>query len=124
MNEKTLKALKESIEHWKRLAKGTEGEDYGGPECALCKKFNHFVNENIPLEDSCKGCPVFQKTGEKYCRDTPYELIETEEDSYTHRSDFIKTEVFQLLAQEEVKFLESLLPNDHLPLPSDSSPTA
>lgn len=62
-----LKALDASIAHWNRLATNTAtiGERPSAHHCALCQKFNKS-------DGACKGCPVVHKTGQPYCRSTPY----------------------------------------------------
>lgn len=60
MNE-VLRALKESIEHWKDLKKTLKQALVR--ECALCDLFH---------ADDCKGCPICLKTGAILCRTTPY----------------------------------------------------
>ena len=84
MNKKTLKALKGSIEKWEKIVAG-EGIDLGTVNCPLCQIF-------VVPKDSCEGCPVMEKTGESDCYGSPY---------YDHRPDS---------AQDELDFLESLLP--------------
>lgn len=106
MNEKTRTALEESIEHWKEIERG-EGVDLGTYSCALCMEFRtHFA------EPDCKGCPVAQKTGRRYCYDSPYsewdnamERLGRQMDDYNRVVD---TPELVKLARAERKFLESL----------------
>ena len=60
--DKTIQALKDSIKHWENLRDGTE-TGYSDNECALCGFFFDY---------GCVDCPIWKKTGEKYCRETPY----------------------------------------------------
>lgn len=110
MKPKTLKALRESIAHWDRLASGTRKPDelIGVSGCALCELFW----ESHP-ETSCLGCPVLERTGQKCCNGTPYndvqQLIKPAEDEEGY-----DTPAFKEAAMRELEFLRSLLPEDHL----------
>lgn len=93
MKERTLTALKESIQKWERRAAGDHNGKLGVNGCPLCQI--HNVSYNV--EKNCLGCPVFERTGKRHCIDTPY---------YTYaRGD--RTDAN---AQAEVDFLKSLLP--------------
>jgi hypothetical protein len=96
-----MKALEESIEHWKdNVALAKSGKLIGiSPRfCALCLLF---------LNGRCVGCPVFKRTGQLYCRGTPYD-----------KAAFLREYLFQgkesdrrgliQACEEEVAFLESL----------------
>ena len=98
MDAKTLTALKESIEHWRRLADGTnrKGEETGPRSCALCMAFA-VGRDSI---NKCDGCPVSVKTGMKDCRNTPYYAAEA----------VFGAPTFRAAARKELEFLESLLP--------------
>lgn len=103
MNTKTLKALKQSIAHWKRMEAGRRkrGEGIGIRHCALCKEFL----------GPCFGCPVEQRTGESNCIGTPY--VPAWNAAYKNgsnsRPDFSSMQ-FHAAAKKERRFLESLLP--------------
>lgn len=97
MNAKTLKALRGSIAKWQAIVDGT-GVDEGNKNCPLCQRFVYFwFGYKKPIAKMCVGCPVYEKTGKKGCRNTPY-------DDYAYGSDSIKN------AQAELDFLKSLLP--------------
>ena len=104
MEKKTLKALKGSIQKWKKIVKGT-GVDKGYVNCPLCQLF--YKEENL-IGKLCLGCPVMEKTGHPNCQKTPYvDYIKfgfeyTDSDS----PDSLK------YAKKELKFLESLLPKE------------
>src|ERR1700687_4713999 len=77
-------ALRESIKKWQAIVLflennkknefgfGERGPGVGEGECALCHIYNsnpsHYENSN-----DCVGCPVYEKTGQKYCEGTSYE---------------------------------------------------
>ena len=86
MNKETLQALEESIKHWQEDPGPFEGQN-----CALCKRFGSQCEKLITRE----RCPVYEETGLRGCGDTPYLFTPTP-------------------AQQgkEVKFLQSLLPDD------------
>ncbi len=56
--------LEISIQKWQDIVDGT-GTDEGIYNCALCYKY-------LQIENDCKRCPIYEKTGEKACRGTPY----------------------------------------------------
>lgn len=94
----TLEALRGSIAKWERVV-AQETRDLGTDNCPLCLLFHadHFSEDDwSDGRECCLGCPVFEATGRKGCRGTPY-------DDY---SDTGKTEH----ALAEVGFLKSLLP--------------
>jgi len=104
VNKTTLEALKKSIEKWEKIV-AEEGEDRGGENCALCELF---------AEDECVGCPVYAKTGKTDCKGTPYK------DWHEHQRDHfyeleeplvVRCPKCKEIAQKEVEFLKSLLPN-------------
>lgn len=104
MNAETIAALEDSISAWKLKIEVQSWEDIRiGPEaCPLCQIF--FYEEN-----RCRGCPVYEKTGEEGCVDTPFE------DAYRVYEEWFETggnasivEQWARVAQREVEFLESL----------------
>jgi len=104
MKKETLEALEKSIEKWEKIVAG-KGEDRGRDDCALCKLFR---------KESCVGCPVYAKTGHLGCRGTPYVRWVNHHD-YKHFDE--SSEIYEIecseckrLAQEELEFLKSLLP--------------
>lgn len=101
MNEKTLKALKASIRHWERMAKGRpiRGEEPSGEYCALCKLFPASAYDH-----GCGPCPVMQRTGKCGCKGTPF---------FEAQYAFLcgqYSQKFQSAAGKELDFLKSLLP--------------
>ena len=66
MNAETLEALNKSIEHWNRLATGTQEprEQIYSDDCALCEMFS---KPSMPVDEQCKECPVHLATGRKHC---------------------------------------------------------
>lgn len=95
MNKKTLIALKNSIEHWRRFETGTRkrGERIGSKDCALCglflkRRFIAGVN----------------------CRNTPYEAIESIARKFQCSDEMYNSPEFLAAAKAEREYLESLLP--------------
>jgi hypothetical protein len=109
MDPHTLKALQESIAHWDRLASGNRKyrENVDVDACALCRKFNTPVKDP---ELKCACCPVFQKTGLKFCLGTPFPAAEKLSD--TDELSPLDTDEFREAAQDELEFLKSLLPKE------------
>jgi hypothetical protein len=107
MTRQAYNALKESIQHWKRLSESKRfpNEFIGSGNCALCIEF---------LNDwSCKGCPVFQAKQMPCCHGTPYQQIATfiSNNNISARGHalYVNPE-FLKLAKLELTFLERLLP--------------
>ena len=92
MTEKTLTALKGSIEKWEEVV-ARAGEDRGSPPCPLCTLFLR--------NDRCYGCPVMEKTHEHGCYGTPYISFCQDSGRGTKNKEYAKA---------ELKFLKSLLP--------------
>lgn len=105
MTATALKALKASIEHWKRLATGKrkQDEDIGVSHCALCLEF---------ITTYCRDCPVKKKTGLWYCEGTPYHEVNDvrEHEVYDLGKHGLNSKPFKRAAKKELKFLQSLLP--------------
>lgn len=103
MEEKTLEALKESIENWKlnSMARHLYDIKMGPRSCALCQLFHPNHSEEL----GCCGCPVREKTGQPFCRDTPYREA-------LFARDLRDLSAFREAANKEVLFLESLLPKE------------
>jgi len=104
MKKETLEALEKSIEKWEKIVSG-EGEDRGSNNCALCKLF---------IKKKCIGCPVYTKTKTPDCGGTPYEYW-LHHQANNHLYDFlefyiVKCPECKVLAQKELEFLKSLLP--------------
>lgn len=105
MTPQALKALKESIAHWERLTAGALGETHGADHCPLCKAFNKaWFTTGEPMSNDCKGCPVKERTGKSYCRNTPWDAID---DDLCLEEGTVE---FRALAVVELDFLKSLLP--------------
>ena len=100
MDPKTLEALRASIAHWKENEQVTDIDDakLGSKHCALCKLFH---------SQYCEGCPVFERTGEDSCSNTPYRAA-----AWAVSKPASDLEAFRLAAKAEREFLESLLPPD------------
>lgn len=98
MDERTLTALKESIVKWEKRAAGDHYGNLGCSSCPLCRLFHSEFRTDD--EESCTGCPIFEKTEEDYCNLTPY-IAYTRNNSDKNAKlmlDFLKS----LLPVEEV----------------------
>jgi hypothetical protein len=104
MDKKALKALKGSIKKWEGIVSG-KGIDKGSENCPLCKLFYSGI-------DYCSLCPIYQKTGDEHCQNTPYiawvDHLESEHNCVEDLS--IQCPTCKRLAEKELKFLKSLLP--------------
>ena len=113
MNKETFEALKKSIEKWEKIV-AEKGKDLGSDNCALCGLF-------ATKDRKCVGCPVYMKTGEPLCRETPY-IDWLKHHAYRHFNVLlgdcnimftpcvVECPTCKELAQEELEFLKSLLP--------------
>ena len=101
MKARALKALKQSIAHWKEMRDDPACSKPITSNCALCKLF--FLREN-----RCDGCPVAEKAEQPNCNGTPYLK------AYQAWNQLGKTEAslakWRAEATKEIEFLESLLP--------------
>ena len=102
MTDQALAALKESIDHWRRMAEGRaeNGETPGGKDCPLCRIF-----ASAPCWHGCAGCPVSEMTRCSNCKETPWLAANLSFNQHGPTSDH-----FKAAAQKELAFLESLLP--------------
>lgn len=105
MDAKTLEALEGSIGKWAGIVGGTD-VDYGRTNCSLCSSFRMDSPD-------CGGCPVKEKTKLQYCAGSPYEdwFEHVEEHSRYYPYKVNCSECLRL-AQAELDFLKSLLPED------------
>jgi len=108
VDDRTLAALDASILHWERnaVAKKPDDASCGPDDCALCDVFNDGSFE------TCRGCPVFERTGEALCADTPYVKAHNAYKNWVwavYDKDAPGAE-FRALALEEAEFLRSLRP--------------
>lgn len=90
----TAEALELSIKHWEENAAVQNFSDaaISSRNCALCAKFFDYA---------CVGCPVYERTGYKVCKSTPYvEACDLKFNGTLER--------FKIAAQKEVEFLKSL----------------
>lgn len=107
MNTEARKALEGSIAKWERIVNGT-GVDKGHENCPLCREF---------YGHGCRGCPVQEHTGRMECGGTPY-VAWRRHQLYDHSGILLPRKIppdcpdCQRLAQAEVDFLVSLLPEE------------
>ena len=108
MNEDTLLALWESIEHWQENVLDPSNASIYAEDCPLCHRFG---NECERLRFSCTAnlggfelCPVSECTGERYCLGSPWCEVE----DCLHDSSHEK---LREAMQKELAFLVDLLPD-------------
>src|SRR4051812_14473195 len=110
MNPTTLKALKASIEHWKRMRDSdTQYEKPYSTYCDLCGLF---------LQNCCQGCPVREATCQRICKGSPYHTayiawhryFEPEEIDLDYFEKGRLKRMWREASQKEIDFLESLIP--------------
>lgn len=107
MDARTLTALRGSIDKWQQIVAGTL-TDEGSENCPLCKFFyEENKGKRSPL-GLCNGCPVSERTGTSFCKNTPYPAwtdLQHETEWWKVRDDQTRA-----AAQAELDFLISLLP--------------
>ena len=103
MKRATLKALRGSINKWRKIVGGT-GEDRGTINCPLCR-----LLASIPL---CSGCPVSEKAGTGGCHRTPFDKWSDHivKHASTWRGIQPGCKTCKRLARAELNFLIGLLP--------------
>jgi hypothetical protein len=105
MDERTCKALEDSIAHWKQIANAKRVGDASltAADCELCREFRNKANA------SCDECPVRKRTGALHCAETPYRAaIEAHIRWACAPWDERYADAFRAVAREELAFLESL----------------
>jgi hypothetical protein len=108
MDADTLTALRGSIAKWRAIVDGT-GVNEGSANCPLCQKFNSIcLGHSGPCR--CFGCPVFKDTAEHGCLGSPYDAYADAESDTDEDQELMKN-----LAQAELTFLISLLPEGEAP---------
>lgn len=110
MKPETLAALQGSIKKWEGVVNGTI-QDLGCNNCALCIRFSSGVcqtGEEPEEVDDAETCPVKLHTGLESCAGTPYVQWAHQVIPYGGRE--AHNEEDKNLAQAEVDFLKSLLP--------------
>jgi len=82
-----------SIRKWRNLKRFSIKHqdlifDAGPTTCGFCHKYYIRVSyeERMRGEDpSCIGCPIYKITGERLCKNTPYDAYSDETDFYGHQ---------------------------------------
>lgn len=102
MKKKTLVALKGSIEKWEKIVAG-KGKDRGTENCPLCKLF-------WAQKQTCQYCPVERISKRGCCENTPYDAWNVWKENT--EKDRVVDKQSKQLAQAELDFLKSLLPEN------------
>jgi hypothetical protein len=122
LTEEDIVALKDAILRYNEAAKAVDPHDVaiGFHSCRLCGLY-HFYHTNREREWSCEGCPVFTRTGHRFCRATPYapdpddrynELDREAEKWKDKRLGRQEIADFRRRCRAEAEFLQSLIDND------------
>ena len=101
--EDTLKAIDDSIQHWRRMRDSPScGERPSSLECKLCNLFLGADKPNTSHKD-CEDCPIKIYTERKYCNGTPY--------NEAQRAFVLKDQepkAWNHTATKEIEFLEMI----------------
>jgi len=106
MDEKTLTALRQSIEKWERnaVAEVPMGFTIMPQSCPLCQRF---------WKRYCAGCPVTGRTGKVGCAGSPYAEAAVAADEWLDNPDNdTLRDTAHAAARAEAEFLRSLLPEE------------
>lgn len=106
MSKEVLKALQESIEHWKENVKAArKGEPLKiySDDCPLC------ILRDKKGKTCGKMCPIAKRVGadefsRNGCSETPWHNVALTYDMNPNRAELVKA------CKEELRFLRSLLP--------------
>ena len=112
MKPETLTALKASIQHLEELSNATSLDDVSitSESCALCGLFNTPLMEE---NEVCIGCPVYEHTGLRRCRQTPWGNVYWSLQEFRFFKGLADDlPEFLIHAKKELVFLRSLLPTD------------
>jgi hypothetical protein len=111
----SLAALRGSIAKWQGVVFG-EVRDYGVVNCPLCRMFYAGEPDDEGDHHACVKCPVYYRTGESDCGDTPYEewaKLSRDQDQNLTSGYWPKTPEQVAAAKAELDFLMLLLPKEN-----------
>ena len=117
MSDEVIGWVGEAIRHWQRMQKNPFGHETPlGEFCSLCTWFAAVS------AGRCADCPVYAVTEKRRCLDTPWakayhawsDYRETLNTKYPEGVDDVERlrEVWESWADEEIRFLIALLPED------------
>lgn len=114
MDERTLAALKSSIEAWERKLAATDpwAVELGPTACPLCHLFN---TADTADGEYCQMCPVSISTGKAFCAGSPYPTAATALLLWHNWRTAKARDEWRAAAQAEIDFLRSLLPKEDKP---------
>ncbi len=119
-HKKTQQAIRDSIAHWEQLRNLNPDHYPGAQQCALCKLFYDFAKSEAY---HCVGCPIYAKTGERYCKASPFQKAVADYDKVEEWQEELRLNdtdtnrgamdaaiaEFHRSATVEIEFLKSLL---------------
>lgn len=70
-SKRQLKGLIASVDAWVKKYEG-KSNVYGISGCPLCALYNQHTADD---PRSCKGCPIKNNTGFRFCKGTPYDSV-------------------------------------------------
>lgn len=104
MTPDNLALVKATRKHW---CKVKEKVDFANRvSCPLCQEYN---NDELDDDESCEGCPIYARTGYKFCRETPFEELCHHHSREEHLGRVgNKCSECEQIIDEEIIFLEEL----------------
>lgn len=108
MDAKSLDATKASEAKWWRNAEAKTPKEYltGSKDCPLCELF---------YAGDCIGCPVFEKTGRRFCVGSPYRDAVRARWQWQESETDANRDAAHAVARTEAEFIHSLLPAESQP---------
>lgn len=91
-----------TIEHWLRVYNGEE--EIGSSTCPLCEKYNKGLQP-------CEGCPIYENTGQRWCRNTPYIEVSNHFDTHESLTRAMGCSTCSDLISKEIDYLVDILFN-------------
>jgi len=101
VSKKAKELLRKTIDEKWKLVRAKKITDRGRYNCHLCQGFR---------KGDCAGCPIFMKTGHKFCKKTPYAKWAKHQRRVHPKLYFNKIycATCKKIATQEINFLEAL----------------
>lgn len=111
MDKNTVKLIEKTLDAWskKRNARSPNRTNFGISGCPLCLKF-HSTYTDHEIHNSCRGCPISERTGRQFCISTPYESAQQAREEWKNGTG--SKQDYQAACDAEIEFIASLLPTD------------
>lgn len=109
MDDETKEALEKSIEKWQANVEAEKWDEVlmSRADCPLCVLYN---NGSSVLDTDCKGCPILEKTGARYCSGSPFsKVFGLQQIEDPEQEGHLVSDEAREAMKAEVEFLKGLL---------------